>query len=186
MSELSRGSYDAFDGVRLELLGGTTVVVRPLEVREAVGYFRTLEAAEDDPGLHFGFIDAFARRIGFEGVTLSEVGLELDGLEELDLSQLDVGEGLELAKLLLEAQAGVPSSQLRFLERIPLRDELEEGSAGAADAFRIGETFALRLYEHLYGLVRDFLRHLSGSPPAKVLTLIPGTMWKSSRSASTT
>lgn len=184
MDELA-AAQAAYDGLTLQLLDGATVRFPDLSVAEAFQLTRELKETESDYSLHFRFVEAWAPRIGLADVPCSSVAFDHSGLEALDLEGVTVAEGLELAELLAYAQAGDAGSGADFLDRIPLASGSSAGSVAAGSAFQVGERFALSLYEHLYGLVRDFWFHRARTPARTVMILKTGTP-TSSRAVSTT
>lgn len=171
----SQATYEAYDGVELQLLNGRVVRCDALTVAEAVHYLRLLASIGEDPDAHDTLMSEFPERIGILDVQLADIGLEVEGIE---LGDLTLKDGFEMVGILATALGdafSVESSKakVRVLDEFPVTFGVE--GLKPPEVFTLARTFAERLYLLIYGLAQDFCQHLTLSPGVKVMVLRAAT-----------
>jgi hypothetical protein len=173
----NRATYEAFDGVRLELLNGAVAQCEPLTVQEAVRYMRQLQGFVDGrSGALDDLVSEFPARIGVTDARLVDLGLVVTDPRGrlLEFGGMVYSEGAELAAVIAEAcwhasDAVRASAQAAVLERVPAAFGVAD--LGPAEVFEVGREFARELYLLIYGLAQDFCDHLTASPAVTVMSL---------------
>ncbi len=189
----SQATYEAYDGVELRLHDGNVIRCEPLSVSEAIHFMRLLAEAVDDTRVHYEFLREFVPRIGFSGIKLVSLGLVIELTQEDADIEVDLGDFSELAPgTTVEEALGICEALWKaqdegdaweFWEKMPPLFGVDPRDADAAAAFAAGRAFVLIFYRHLYGLVSDFLRHLTAGPATQVMVLTGVTTtetWKTS------
>lgn len=173
--ERAGGTLDSYDAVELRLGGGVVVRVPPLTVEEAAAYLRLLGKSRDDADAHVRFLTEFPRRMSIEDVRLEDLGVEIEGLDDLgDLRYRDVEIVAELLGVATYETDEVRRSraQLVFLRRFPRKVGLgNDHGLAPGDVFALGHRFVETVYEVAYGLAEDFCSHQISGPRNLVLTL---------------
>lgn len=171
-----RATYEAYDGVRLELLNGAVAECAPLTVKEAVHFLRVLEGFKArTPGAFDALMSEFPARVGLTEQRLADIGLEVEDQSgnPLEFGDLTYADAVKIAEKVAAAcydpdPAAMSRAQIDVLDEIP-------GTLGvegpAADVFAVARRFTEAFYLLIYGMARDFCGHLTASPPVKVYSL---------------
>lgn len=187
----NQATFEAFDGVEIRLLNGRVVRSSALTVAEAVHYLRLIERVDaDDLTAVTEFVAEFPQRVGIQDEKLADLGLEVSGPGAVPLSfgDLTVKDGLSLASLYAQSiQDGprAPKAQIRVLDEFPATFGLDAAVLAPSDVFDVARGFTEALYLHIYGLARDFCRHLTTSPRVKVMELRAAGSWSSTPASMT-
>lgn len=159
----ARGGLDGYDGVEIPLRGGKSVRVNALSVEEAMRYLRLVGKSQDDPSALASFLAEILSRFEIGGVSLSDIGVDVDGPdgEPLDLGRVKLGDIDGIATLLGfagydEDERRQARAQYAILRRIPRKVGLDPEAVSPPEVFAVAKAIVEAAYERVYGLAMDF------------------------------
>lgn len=186
-----QAAFDAFDGLRIALIGGRVVHAPAFTVADASHFIRlladlhgamvadadgpwTLDDVHEIHTLMHRTSSEVADRLGLLDAKLVEIGLEVDGVEWGDLTASD----LQAMLGILNAACHHPdvgeqaANQMRWLDEATETFGLDPRALSASELFEVGRSIARTYYRHMYGLASDFRSRLHQSPMVKTWTLV--------------
>ena len=171
-----RATRESFDVVTIHLPGGRAEKCPALSIEEAMRYTSPPTGEGQDLLDEVGrLVREFAERMGLGDERAADLGFAIEWDERpVELGDLTAHDLLGLCEIFEVAAAdafALKSSlaKVRVLTKFPSAFGL--GDLPATDVFGFARLLRETLYEHIYGLLRDFCSALTASPPVREMTL---------------